>query len=124
MLFCRVAFPALALLLAGGSVLLATPLSTRTTPSQDALNYFQSGSDKYAKGDLTGAISDYDQALKLNPKFAKAYYNRGLAKYDQGQCQRYGSNSAKTHEPIYSFFYAKDKIPFRSFQRRNLKWPA
>src|SRR5712671_2419629 len=74
------ALAALYLLLAGRA-----PASLPTSPSSpDALSYNQSGSDKYAKGDLDGAISDYDQAILLNPKLAKAYYNRGLAKYDKG----------------------------------------
>ena len=54
---------------------------------KDAATYLNSGSDKYAKGDLDGAISDYDHAIKLNPKLAKAYYSRGLARYDKGSLQ-------------------------------------
>jgi tetratricopeptide (TPR) repeat protein/S1-C subfamily serine protease len=30
------------------------------------------------------AISDYTQAIKINPRFAQAYYNRGLTKYESG----------------------------------------
>ena len=30
--------------------------------------------------DYTGAIADYDKAIKLNPDYVKAYNNRGLAK--------------------------------------------
>jgi len=35
--------------------------------------------------DLTQAISDFDQALKLNPRLAEAYGNRGLARLMQGR---------------------------------------
>jgi tetratricopeptide (TPR) repeat protein len=31
------------------------------------------------KGDLDRAIADYDEAIRLDPKDAMAYYNRGLA---------------------------------------------
>jgi tetratricopeptide (TPR) repeat protein len=34
--------------------------------------------------DLDGAIADYDQAIKLNPKFGLAYKNRGKAKQEKG----------------------------------------
>ena len=85
MLFRQVAPSALALALA-----FLHPASGATVPGQpastgkDAVKYNDSGSDKYTKGDLDGAISDYNQAIKLNPKLAKAYYNRGLARYDKG----------------------------------------
>ena len=34
------------------------------------------------------AILDYTQAIQLNPKFAKAYFLRGLAHYDRGNYQQ------------------------------------
>jgi serine/threonine protein kinase len=36
------------------------------------------------KGDLDGAIADYDAAIRLDPKFTLAYYNRGIARADKG----------------------------------------
>jgi lipoprotein NlpI len=35
---------------------------------------------KQTKGDLDGALADYNRAIELNPKDAKAYTNRGLVK--------------------------------------------
>ena len=85
MLFRRVALPALALVLSLSSTnQSAVAAPTVNDPAKDAVSLNTLGSDKYAKGDLKGAIADYDHALKLDPKLAKAYYNRGLAKYDQG----------------------------------------
>ena len=48
------------------------------------LDYKQRGNAKYNKGDLDGAILDWDKAIELNPKYADAYYNRGIAKSDKG----------------------------------------
>ena len=33
------------------------------------------------KGDMDGAIADFDQAIKLDPREALAFYNRGNAKW-------------------------------------------
>ena len=36
------------------------------------------------KGDLDQAIADYTQAIALDPKYAVAYNNRGIAYCDKG----------------------------------------
>ena len=45
-----------------------------------AEKYFKLGEQKYNKKDYQGAIADYDKAIELNPKYARAYYNRGNSK--------------------------------------------
>ena len=45
-----------------------------------AEEYFYRAYEKSKKGDSYGAISDYTQAIKINPNFARAYYNRGFVK--------------------------------------------
>ncbi len=53
--------------------------------AQTAEDYFKSGNTKYDLKDYKGAIQDYTKAIELNPKYADAYYNRGIAKIELGQ---------------------------------------
>ena len=53
--------------------------------SISAKTYFMWGNTKYHLGDYKGAITDYTQAIRLNPDSANAYYNRGNAKMSLGQ---------------------------------------
>jgi len=46
--------------------------------------YFYRAYAKSALGDKHGAISDYNQAIGINPKDAAAYANRGTEKYALG----------------------------------------
>jgi tetratricopeptide (TPR) repeat protein len=41
---------------------------------------FENAVEKQNAGDYSGAISDYNKAIKINPKDADAYYLRGTAK--------------------------------------------
>jgi tetratricopeptide (TPR) repeat protein len=56
-----------------------------------ALDYSNRGIGKQAKGDLDGAIADYNRALELNPKYATAWQNRSVAKRAKGDVD--GSNA-------------------------------
>jgi len=49
-----------------------------------AADYSARGFARQSKGDLDGAISDYNQALGLDPKNVEAFYRRGLALQAQG----------------------------------------
>ena len=43
--------------------------------------------NKVDKGDYQGAIADCNKAIELDPKYTKAYGNRGIAKYELGDNQ-------------------------------------
>src|SRR5262249_54393304 len=62
-----------------GFVLSALPVQAQT--SNFAQSYLARGNSLYAKGNLDEAIADYNAAIAFDPKFAQAYYNRGLSQY-------------------------------------------
>ena len=66
--------------------LLATPAQsqqpaspTAPAPGSDAKSYVAYGIANGAKGDLDGAIKAFNEAIKIDPKYAPAYYYRGFA---------------------------------------------
>ena len=48
---------------------------------QTAEEYFNNGFSKYNLKDYSGAIADYNNAIRLKPDYADAYNNRGVAMY-------------------------------------------
>jgi len=64
------------------------PTASATLPpiidTNSPQGYLNRGDAKTAHGDLDGAIADYTQALKLDPKLADAACDRGLARQAQG----------------------------------------
>lgn len=57
------------------------------TPQQIALAYSLRGGAIYYKGDPVRAIADYDEAIKLDPAFARAFNNRCWARAVVGRVQ-------------------------------------
>ncbi|MBW4616227.1 MAG: tetratricopeptide repeat protein [Desmonostoc vinosum HA7617-LM4] len=56
------------------------PPSTPVITKPKADNFYLQGLDKYQKADFRGAITAYTEAIRLNSKYASAYYRRGDAR--------------------------------------------
>ena len=59
----------------------------KLTQALSASEYFSRGYYKYFSGDKQGAISDYNEAIRINPNDSDAYYNRGIVKEVLGDKQ-------------------------------------
>lgn len=53
--------------------------------NQTAESVKMQGNDRFNSQDYEGAISYYTRAIEIDPKYAAAYYNRGMAKIKMGQ---------------------------------------
>jgi Flp pilus assembly protein TadD len=70
-------------------------------PQQAAENYFEQGKKAYEKKDFALALTNYNEAIKLNPKMGKAYNNRGIV----------GVATGKLNEAIADFTKAIELDP-------------
>jgi Flp pilus assembly protein TadD len=50
--------------------------------------YFGQGYERFQKADYDRAISDFTKAVKVNPRYAKAYNYRGIAYMKSGNKER------------------------------------
>ena len=62
--------------LSGDAAIQACDQAIRQNP-RDAVSYANRGVEYRNKGDLDRAIADLTKAIKIDPKFAGAYNNRG-----------------------------------------------
>jgi tetratricopeptide (TPR) repeat protein len=69
-------------------VVAASTINAQDDPpaaTQQALDAFNKGQDEHGKGNYSGAIDLYDQALKLLPEFPEAEYQKGNAYLSMGK---------------------------------------
>src|SRR5262245_28372185 len=62
--------------------------SNRYNERNRAIIHNNRGVAQRSRGDLAAAIADYDEAVRLNPDYARAYSNRGNAFYERGEHDR------------------------------------
>jgi len=94
-------------------------------PSLNADSYFNRGVAYYDKGQLDLAISDYSKAIEINPRYAKAYYSRGVSYYaDKGQLDRAISDSSKAIEinPRLAEVYHNRSLAYTMKDEHNKAW--
>ena len=72
-----------------------------------ASTYYNRASEYSDKGDNDRAISDYNEAIRINPKYVKAYNSRGLAYRENGDYDRAISDSSEAIriDPKYAKAY-------------------
>ena len=73
--------------------------------NQTAETYNNRGIAKVSLQDYSGAISDYNKAIEINPNDAEAYNNRGIAKIKLGQKDSGCLDLSKAGELGYSQAY-------------------
>jgi len=79
----------------------------KVNAASTALDFFNQGVKRLQQGDLEAAINNFNEAIRLNPNYAQAYGNRGIAysrlqQYDQSladynQFIRFNPNSAAAY---------------------------
>src|ERR1700720_4401186 len=77
---CRLFVAAGATLLFGIAATLSPAVFAQSTPGE----WHVRGLGKVDKQDLDGAIADFTRAIELDPQYASAYGDRGLAKQSKG----------------------------------------
>ena len=65
-------------------LLLFTATATQAQNLRSAKDYFKRGISRFSKGDLDGAITEYNKAIEADPLFAEAHLNRGKTRRAKG----------------------------------------
>jgi len=93
----------------GGEVWrIAVYMSSSAAVSAEARSYIKNGDDKMTKSDLRGALTDYDQAIQLQPDLEDPYVysNRAVAKAATGDLEGSIADSTKAIDLSPSFAIA------------------
>jgi tetratricopeptide (TPR) repeat protein len=90
-------------------------------PLMDAESYVRRGLAYEKRGQNHKAISDYDKAIEINPRYAEAHNNRGVAYHNKGQYDKAISdyNQAIEINPRYAGAYRNLGIAYRTKGQYN-----
>ncbi|GAA0191486.1 hypothetical protein GCM10009122_53970 [Fulvivirga kasyanovii] len=86
---------------------------TQNPTDTTAYSYILRGKMKYELGDFTGAVEDYDMALKLKPLEEKYQYYRFVALYDNEMYRKALSAAdrlTKINPDFYGYYFYKGNI--------------
>ena len=93
-----------------------------------SVGHYKRGTAHAKKGEYDQAILCFDKAIKINPRFAKAYCNRGIAyaqkgEYDKSILDFNKVSTRKTHvySWIYKFCPVRRKVFLRPFRLKNFR---
>jgi tetratricopeptide (TPR) repeat protein len=90
---------------AGVDVGVSVP-NTQVATAPKADNFFIQAGDKYKTGDFKGAVADYTEAISLNPKYAAAYFQRGVALINDIQDE---TNALKDFQKAADLYFEQGK---------------
>ncbi|WP_377476655.1 MAG: tetratricopeptide repeat-containing serine protease family protein [Microcoleus anatoxicus] len=74
----------------------ATNAPLKLNNPNDAKTYYVRGLSRFDKGDLSGAVADFTQAIQTQSDYAEAYFYRGLAYFDLRQMPKSIADYSKT----------------------------
>lgn len=77
-----------------------TPLEEATTASLDALQNYSAGMVIMGPGHFRAAIPLFDRAIAIDPKFAMAYYLRGVAYEQAGDMERSAQDATRAFSQV------------------------
>ncbi len=78
--------------------------------SQEAVELYNKGIDRYDAGDLKGAIAAFEKALEIDPKLYQAWNGLGNALYDLGQNSEAKAAYEKALEIDREFYFAWNNL--------------
>ena len=90
---------------------------------QSAMEYWQSGVDKYNEGDYYGAIADYTKSIDM-VDLDMTLYQRGWAYYMIKDFKSAISDFSKVIESKFGEEYYADSYKMRGISKENLELPC
>ena len=83
---------------------------------------YNRGNNYYKKGELDKAINDYNEAIRINPQYFKAYSNRGIAYGMKGEFEKAINDFSEAIRinPKFSMAYKARAFTYRKLGKTDL----